>query len=100
MIAMANPDTQNITGRILVVADVDRLVPVIRGHFSSMPVSGVHTYLAGIAQIPQSPTRAVLVGYDGECRKPDAAVAALKTVAGDKPVVFCCEPAYEGLGRR
>lgn len=98
MIAQADRDAAG--GRILVVADVDRLLPVVRENFAAVPSAGVHTYLAGIAQIPQAATRAVLVGHDNECRRPDAALGALKAVAGASPVVFCCEPAYEGIGRR
>ncbi len=85
--------------RLLVVTDLDRLGPIIRQCFPR-PIHGVHTYLDGIAQIRQAPTRAVLVGYDSTCRKPEAAIRALKAVAGDAPVVFCCDPAHEPLARR
>lgn len=86
--------------RLLVVTDLDRLGPVVRDCFAPNPIVGVRSYLAGVAEINRAPTRAVLIGYDPACRRIDAAVKAMKSVAGDTPVVFCCEPAYEQIGRR
>jgi diguanylate cyclase (GGDEF)-like protein len=86
--------------RLLVVSDLDRLGPIARECFAPNPIVGVRGYLAGIAEIRQAPTRAILVGHDLSCQKPEAAVAAIKAVAGDAPVVFCCDPAHEPLGRR
>lgn len=87
------------TGRILVIADLDRLGPIVRDCLSPYPVGGVDNYLAGIAEITKTPTRAVLVGYDAACRNPPAAMAAIKATAGnDVPVVFCCDPAHENIG--
>jgi diguanylate cyclase (GGDEF)-like protein len=83
-----------------VVADLDRLGPIVKKCFAPQPIIGVRSYLAGIAEIRHAPTRAILVGYDPHCRKPEAALAAMKAVAGGVPVVFCCDPAYEHLGRR
>ena len=86
--------------RLLVVGDLDRLRPVVRDTFAPHPIEGVRGYLQGIAEIGRAPTRAVLVGHDPTCRKPAAALAALKSAAGDIPVVYCCEPAFEGLARK
>ena len=87
--------------RLLVVTDLERLGPIVREHFAPNPISGVRSYLAGIAEIPRAPTRAVLVGYDDKCRNPEAAVSAMKEAAGkDVPIVFCCEPAHDNVGRR
>lgn len=87
--------------RLLLIGDLDRLASVVRRHFDPHPVDGVKSYLAGIAEISRRPTRAVLVGHDETCRNPEAAMAGIKAAAGpDVPVVFCCEPAYEDLGRR
>ncbi len=87
--------------RLLIVGDFDRLGPLIHRHFAPQAMAGVRSYLAGIAEIARSPTRAVLVGHDPKCRNPESALAAMKKAAGpDVPVVFCCEPAYEDLGRR
>ncbi|MCG8405990.1 MAG: GGDEF domain-containing protein [Phycisphaerales bacterium] len=87
--------------RLLVITDLDRLGPIVRDCFAPNPISGVRSYLAGIAELPRSPTRAVLVGYDDQCRNPEAAISAIKEAAGETvPVVFCCEPAYEYIGRR
>lgn len=96
MIRPAEPQS----GRLIVVFDIDRLGPIVRDCFAPNPISGVRTYLQGIAEIPRRPTRAVLVGYDPQCRSPEQAVAAIKAVAGDAPVVVCCEPAYETAVRR
>lgn len=85
--------------RLLVVADLERLGPIVRKCFAP-PIHGVRTYLEAIAQIRQKPTYGILVGHDVGCRAPEAAIAAMKTVAGDAKVVFCCDPAYEPLGRR
>ncbi len=88
-------------GRLLVISDVDRLAPILRDHFPSCEISGVRDYLAGIAEIPREPTRAVIVGHDVSCRDPGAAVWGIKVAAGQiVPVIFCCEPAYEDVGRR
>ncbi len=86
--------------RLLVVTDLERLGPIVRKCFGAGPLSGARSYLAGIAELRRAPTRAVLMGHDRTCRKPEAAVAAMKAVAGDVPVVFCCDPAYEALARR
>jgi len=87
--------------RLLVVGDLDRLGPLIRECFAPNPISGVRGLLAGIAEIPRAPTRAVLVGHDPACRNVEAAVSAMRRVAGaDMPVVYCCEPGYEHIGRR
>lgn len=86
--------------RLLVVADLQRLGPVVADCFAPQRIDGVHSYLEAVAEIPRSPTRAVLVGHDPACRKLEAALAAMKSVAGEIPVVFCCEPAYEQVGRR
>jgi diguanylate cyclase (GGDEF)-like protein len=86
--------------RLLVITDLDRLGPIVRDCFAPNRIVGVRSYLSGIAEIVRAPTRAILVGFDPACRKPEAAIAAMKSVAGDAPVVFCCEPAYESLGRK
>jgi len=86
--------------RLLVVTDLDRLGPIARTCFAPSPIIGVRNYLTGIAEIRQKPIRAILVGHDAGCRKPEAAIAAMKTVAGEAPVVFCCDPAYEPVARR
>ncbi|HKQ50128.1 MAG TPA: GGDEF domain-containing protein [Phycisphaerae bacterium] len=86
--------------RLLVVGDLPRLGPIVASCFAPQRIEGVHTYLEAIAEIPRSPTRAVLVGFEVNCRQPEAAIAAMKRVAGESPVVFCCEPNYESLGRR
>ena len=67
--------------RLLVVTDLERLGPIVRKGFAP-PIHGVHTYLDGIAQIRRAPVRGVLVGFDGTCRKPEAVLAAIKSVAG------------------
>jgi diguanylate cyclase (GGDEF)-like protein len=95
---MTPPET-GLEARLLVITDLDRLGPIVRQCFPP-PIHGVHTYLDGIAQIRQAPTRAVLVGLDQACRNPEAAIGAVKAVAGDAPVIFCCDPAHEPLGRR
>lgn len=87
--------------RLLVVHDLERLGPCVREAFAPRPISGVRSYLAGIAEIPRTPTQGILLGHDRNCRNIEAAVAAIKSVAGSEvPVVFCCEPAYESVGRR
>jgi len=94
-----NRSSSQITERILVIADLDRLGPIVQGCLAPHPVGGVDSYLAGIAEMTKAPTRAVLVGYDSACRNPPAAMAAIKATAGsDVPVVFCCEPAHENIG--
>lgn len=85
--------------RLLIVGDLTRLGPIAADCFAPHRIDGVHTYLDGIAEIPRSPTRAVLVGYDPQCRKAEAAIRALKSVAGDAPVVLSCEPAFEAQAR-
>ncbi|MEK6643373.1 MAG: GGDEF domain-containing protein [Planctomycetota bacterium] len=94
------PPLPTTESRLLVVADVQRLGPVVADCFAPQRIEGVHSYLEAVAEIPRSPTRAVLVGHDLACRKPEAAMAAMKSVAGEAPVVFCCEPAHEQVGRR
>ncbi len=86
-------------GRLLVVTDLERLGPIVKECFSPNPISGVRSYLQGIAEIPRAPTRAVLVGFDPECRDPEKAIAAMKAVSGNAPLVICCEPAYESAAR-
>lgn len=92
-VALAEP-------RLLVVSDLDRLGPIMRDLYSPTPIYGVPDYLAAIAEIPRAATRAVLVGVDPACRKIESAVSAMRSVSGATPLVFCCEPAYESLGRR
>ncbi|MFQ5410642.1 MAG: diguanylate cyclase [Phycisphaerae bacterium] len=90
-----------IEPRLLVVGDLDRLGPILHDNFASFRVNGVQDYLSGIAEIARAPTRAVLVGYDAACRNLEAAIKSIKSAVGaDVPVVFCCEPAYENVGRR
>jgi diguanylate cyclase (GGDEF)-like protein len=91
---------QAVERRFLIVGDLARLGPIVAEVFAGHRIDGVHTYLEGIAEIPRTSTRGILVGYDASCRKPDVALAALKSVAGDAPLIFCCEPAYETIGRR
>lgn len=87
--------------RLLVVGDLERLGPIVRKCFAPNPISGVRGLLAGIAEVPRAPTRAILIGHDPTCRNVEAAVAAIRRVAGaDVPVVYCCEPSYEHVGRR
>ena len=86
--------------RLLVIGDLDRLGPIVRQCFAPLPIIGVRGYLAGIAEIRRSPTRAVLVGYDTTYRKVDSAVAAMKSVAGEIPLVLCCDPVHEPACRR
>lgn len=87
--------------RLLLVSDLGRLGPIVAETFAPQRIDGVHTYLDAIAEIPRSPTQAVLVAFDPSCRKPESALRAMKQVAGqDTPVIFCCEPAYENVGRR
>jgi len=88
------------TSRLLVIGDLDRLRGIVRDCFAPHPIEGVRNYLQGVAEIKRAPTSAVLVGHDPTCRQPEAAVAAMKQVAGAAPVVFCCEPAYEGLAKK
>ncbi len=88
-------------GRLLIISDVDRLGPILRQHFQSCEISAVRDYLSGIAEIPRITTRAVVVGHDPSCRDPGAAVWGIKVAAGESvPVVFCCEPAFENVGKR
>ncbi len=94
----SHPD--NGEQRLLIVGDLQRLGPLVAECFSPHRIDGVHTYLDGIAEIPRSPTRAVLVGFDPACRQPEAAMDAMRQVAGEIPLVVCCEPAYESSGRR
>ncbi len=99
----ARPEVRDDVGepRLLVIHDLDRLGPPVREAFAPRPISGVRSYLAGTAEIPRSPTQGILVGHDRNCRNLEAALAAIKSVAGPEvPVVFCCEPAYEFVGRR
>lgn len=86
--------------RLLVVGDLKRLGPIVADHFAPNRIEGLHTYLEAIAEIPRSPTRAVLVGYDSACRQPEAAISAIRSVAPDVPVVLCCDPAHETATRR
>lgn len=87
--------------RLLIISDLDRLGPIMRDCFAPRPINGVRSYLAGIAEIPRSKTQAVLVGHDRNCRNLEAALTAIKSVAGPKvPVIFCCEPVHEFVGRK
>lgn len=95
-----NETMQSNDPRLLIVGDLQRLGPITAGFFAPHRIDGVHTYLDGVAEIPRSPTSAVLVAFDPHCRKPEAAISAMKSVAGDAPVVLCCEPAYESAVRR
>jgi diguanylate cyclase (GGDEF)-like protein len=88
------------SGRLLIVGDVDRLRPALQDGFGADGIVSIRTYLQGIAEIGRGPTHAVLVGHDADCRQPERALAAIKAVAGPARVVFCCDPAYESLGRR
>jgi diguanylate cyclase (GGDEF)-like protein len=73
----------------------------MRDCFAPRPINGVRNYIAGIAEIPRAKTQAILVGHDRSCRNIEAVIMAIKNVAGPKvPVIFCCEPAYEFVGRR
>lgn len=96
---MSGPST-NGDRRLLIVGDLSRLGPVVAECFAPRPIDGVHTYLDAIAEIPRAQTDAVLLGYDASCRKLEHAVAAMRSVAGDIPLVMCCEPAQESVGRR
>ncbi len=91
---------EQLDRRLLVVGDLKRLGPIVADCFAPQRIEGVHTYLEAIAEIPRSPTRAVLVGFVDSCRQPESAISAIKSVAGQTPVVYCCEPSQEGLGRR
>ncbi len=91
---------QHVEARLLVVMDLERLGPIVRENFAPRPIFGVRNYLAAIAELPKSPTRAVLIGHDPTCRKPGEAIKALRRVAGEAPLVYCCEPAYEDVGRQ
>ncbi|MBK8266966.1 MAG: GGDEF domain-containing protein [Planctomycetes bacterium] len=87
--------------RLLIISDLDRLGPIMRDCLAPRPINGVRNYIAGIAEIPRAKTQAVLIGHDRGCRNIEAAVTAIKNVAGPKiPVIFCCEPVYEFVGRR
>ncbi len=86
--------------RLLVIGDLERLGPIVRQCFAPHPIIGVRSYLAGLAELPRSPTRAVLVAHDPTCRKLDAAMQAIRRVAGDIPVIYCCDPAAEPIARR
>lgn len=86
--------------RLLVIGDLERLGPIVRQCFAPHPIIGVRGYLPGLAELPRAPTRAVLVGHDPGCRKPDAALAAIRQVAGGVPIVYCCDPAAEPTARR
>lgn len=90
----------NGTPRLLVIGDIERLGPIVRRCFAPMPIIGVRSLLAGIAETRQSPTRAILVSYDQTCRMLPQAIAALKTVAGNIPVVLTCDPAHESFCRK
>lgn len=94
-------DGPNSDARVLIVHDLDRLGPIVRDCLAPRLVNGVRGYLAGIAEIPRAPTLAVLVGHDRACRNIETAISAIKAVAGhDTPVIFCCEPVYEFVGRK
>ena len=95
-----NQPIESTDSRLLVVADLQRLGPIVAECFAPQRIDGVHTYLEAIAEIPRSATRAILVGHDPTCRRADAAIGAIKKVAAAAPVVFCCEPGFESLGRR
>lgn len=95
-----NAAATNGDRRLLIVGDLGRLGPIVAECFAPRPIDGVHTYLDAIAEIPRAKTDAVLLGFDPTCRQIEAAVAAVKSVAADIPVVMCCEPAQESVGRR
>ena len=95
-----NAAATNGDRRLLVVGDLGRLGPIVAECFAPRPIDGVHTYLDAIAEIPRAQTDAVLLGFDPTCRQIEAAVEAVKSVARDIPVVMCCEPAQESVGRR
>lgn len=86
--------------RLLVIGDLDRLGPIVRKCFAPLPIIGVRGYLTGVAEIRQSPTRAVLVGFEDGCRKIESAISAMKAAAGEAPVVICCDPVHEPVCRR
>jgi diguanylate cyclase (GGDEF)-like protein len=86
--------------RLLVAADAHRLAPILRSCCAPVPVIAVADYLEAVAELPRAPTQGVLLGVDPECRRAEAAIAAIKTVAGEARVVMCCEPAYEPMTRR
>lgn len=97
---MSLQDSAPHAPRLLVIADVDRLGPIVRDHFAPTPIDGVRDYLSGIAELPRAPTRGVLVGIDPQCARLSSAVTAMRQSARDARLVFCCEPAYESWGRR
>ena len=86
--------------RLLIAADLGRLGPVAAECFAPRPIEGVNTYLEAIAEIPRAKTDAVLLGFDATCRKLEAAVAGMKSVAADIPLVLCCDPAHEPVVRK
>jgi two-component system cell cycle response regulator len=90
----------NNGGRLLVVGDLERLGPAVSRALAPWRIEGVRTLLEGIAELPRAETCGVLVGHDPTCRQLGAAMAALRQAAGSARVIFCCEPADEGLGRQ
>ena len=91
---------ENGNRRLLIAADLNRLGPVAAECFAPRPIEGVNTYLEAIAEIPRAKTDAVLLGFDATCRKLEAAVAGMKSVAADIPLVLCCDPAHEPVVRK
>ena len=92
---------QQPAGRLLIVNDLERLAPIARSIYSPGPISGVRSFLAGIAEVPRSETKAIIVSHDPACANVEAAIRGLRKVAGDDiPLIFCCEPPYEQLAMR
>lgn len=90
----------SIDGRYLIVGDLGKLGPAMVEALAPNRIEGVRTLLEGIAELPRKATRGVLVGHDESCRQPAAAMAALRRVAGEARVIFCCPPAQEGVGQQ
>lgn len=99
--AQFDPTTRD---RLLVVGD--RLgggvwIDELRTQYPEWTVTACDSYLAGIAELSKSSTRAVLACVDSGLAQLGRAVAGLRTAAGvDSKVVLYCVPELEPLARQ
>lgn len=88
-------------GRLLVVADRLRLVPLLQDFYPEVKVLSAPSFMTAIAELGTGPVHAVLAFIDPGFGAIEPAVRGLRHAAGERtPVVLCCEPVAEPLARR
>lgn len=90
--------------RLVLVAPAaidDGLARTLVERYADWRVSTCDTYLSGIAELVQSPARAIVACVDPRLRQSAEAVAGLRLASGnDAKLVLCCVPETEALARR